>query len=154
MPKIKPEDIQKYIGTRYPEPFGEPCDARISRALSDAGGLTQFGVHETTLPPGEWASQRHWHSAEDEFIYILSGSCVLVDDNGYTPLKAGDSCAHKAGEANGHHLVNNSSEDVVYLIMGSRNSKMDHCHYPDIDLDLPADGQVWRTFKHKDGRAY
>ena len=154
MPKVNPKQVEEHIGTRYPEPFDKPCNARISKALSDAGGLTQFGVHETTLPPGKWASQRHWHSAEDEFVYILSGTCTVIDDSGETVLKVGDCCTHKAGDPNGHHIVNNSDADVVYLIVGTRNTRQDHCHYPDIDLDLPADGQVWRAFKHKDGSGY
>ena len=154
MPKINRKKAADHIGTRYPAPYDKPCNARISKALSDAGGLTQFGVHETTLPPGKWASQRHWHSAEDEFIYILSGQCTLIDDAGETPLKAGDACTHKAGDNNAHHLVNNSDDDVVYLVVGTRNTREDHCHYPDIDLDLPADGKVWRKFKRKDGSSF
>lgn len=154
MPKIKCEDIKTTIGTRYPEPYDRKCNARITVELSDGGDLTQFAVHHVTLPAGKWASQRHWHSHEDEFVYILSGECVLIDDAGETILKSGDCTAHKAGEANGHHLVNKSQADVEFLIVGTRNPQEDHCHYPDINLDLPANGEAMRTFSRKDGSPY
>ena len=86
MPKINPENTDVTIGTTYPQPLDEPCKTRMSRRLSNAGGLTQFGVNHVTLPPGCWASQRHHHSAEDEFVYILSGKPTLIDDDGETPL--------------------------------------------------------------------
>jgi uncharacterized cupin superfamily protein len=154
VPKIKPESAETIIGTSYPEPFDKNCNARMMLALSDAGDLDQFGVYHVTLPPGKWASQRHWHSAEDEFVYILKGTCVLIDDLGETPLKAGDSCTHKAGDGNAHHLVNNSENDVEFLVVGTRNPQKDHCHYPDINLDLPANETAARVFTRKSGREY
>ena len=44
--------------------------------LSVAGGLTQFGAYLDTLEPGVWSSHRHWHSSEDEFLYLLSGTAT------------------------------------------------------------------------------
>ena len=76
-------------GTRYPAPFDAPCAAREKRALGDAFGLADYGVNLVTLPPGSWSSQRHWHSVEDELIYVLEGEPVLVTDAGRTPLKPG-----------------------------------------------------------------
>ena len=154
MPKINPENTDVTIGTTYPQPLDEPCKTRVSRRLSNAGGLTQFGVNHVTLPPGCWASQRHHHSAEDEFVYILSGKPTLIDDDGETPLSPGDSCAHPAGDGNGHHLINETQDDVTFLVIGTRNPEIDHCRYPDIDLDLPANGTSIRQKYHKDGTSY
>lgn len=154
MPKINPDTVEVTIGTSYPPALNEPCKNRLARRLSDAGGLTQFGVHHVTLPPGIWASQRHHHSAEDEFVYILSGHPTLIDDFGETALAPGDSCAHPAGDSNGHHLINKTEEEVVFLVVGTRTPEIDHCRYPDVDLDLPANGTATRLKYHKDGSLY
>jgi len=154
MPIIDPKTVEVTTGTSYPAYLDEPCKTRISRRLSDAGHLTQFGVHHITLPPGCWASQRHHHSAEDEFVYILSGAPTLIDDTGETPLKPGDSCAHPAGDGNGHHLINKTNEEVTFLVVGTRSPEQDHCQYPDADLDLPANGTPHRQKYHKDGTLY
>ena len=97
MPKIDPAKALVAKGSRYPKPFDEPCAGRTLVLLAAAGGLTQFGVNLTTLAPGAWASQRHWHEKEDEFVYVLTGELVLVEDEGETVLKPGDSAAWKAG---------------------------------------------------------
>ncbi|PHR93718.1 MAG: transcriptional regulator [Robiginitomaculum sp.] len=159
MPKLDLKAIDARVGNGYPHPHNLPCDHRINYALGDAGGLDQFGVNLVTLPAAKsgeesWASQRHWHSAEDEFVYILSGNCTLVDDTGETPLSTGDACTHKANDGNGHHLVNTSGSDVTFLVVGARRPENDHCRYADIDLDLPATGQSDRDYFHKDGTPY
>jgi len=154
MPKINPEDVLVTIGTTYPAPLDEPCKTRLTRRLSDAAGLTQFGAFHVTLPPHSWASQRHHHSAEDEFVYILTGHPTLIDENGETPLSPGDSCAHIAGDNNAHHLVNRTEEDVTFLVVGSRIPENDSVIYPDVDLDLPANGTALRQEYHKDGTPY
>ena len=154
MPKINSKDIGVMTGATYPQDLNEPCKTRVTRFLSMAGGLTQFGANHVTLPPGCWASQRHHHSAEDEFVYILSGSPTLIDDNGETALKAGDSCAHPAGDGNGHHLINRTDEEVSFLVIGTRNPQKYNGRYPDVDLDLPANGTFIRQQVHKDGTTY
>ena len=80
---IDPATLPPVTGTLYPAPFDEPCRARQRRKLGDAAGLTQFGVNLLTLPPGAWSSQRHWHSHEDEFVYVLKGELMLVTDATY-----------------------------------------------------------------------
>ena len=154
MPKIDIRQAPTRTRSGYPEPFDEPCKRRHRVSLSEAGGLTQFGAHIITLPPGEWSSQRHWHSHEDELVYILSGHPTLIDNDGETVLAPGDVTTHPAGAANGHHMINRTGQDVRFLIIGTHNPMADSCHYPDIDLVLPANGTPNRIFTRKDGRAY
>lgn len=154
MPKIDVSNAPSRTGTGYPAPYDAPCKKRHRVSMGDAGGLTQFGAHIITLPPGEWSSQRHWHSAEDELVYIMSGHPTLVDENGETKLGPGDFTAHPAGDPNGHHMINRTEEDVVYLVVGTRSPEIDSGHYPDIDLAIPANGTPNRVFTKKDGTPY
>jgi uncharacterized cupin superfamily protein len=124
------------VGSRYPTPYDEPCQARFRRRLGDAAGLTQFGVNMTTLPPGCWSSQRHWHTAEDEFVFVLEGEIVLVTNAGEEILRAGSCAGFKAGAADGHQLQNRSDRDAVVLEIGTRRPEDDEVFYPDIDLRL------------------
>jgi uncharacterized cupin superfamily protein len=138
-------------GSRYPAPYDAPCAARIRQRLGDAAGLTDFGVNLLRLPPGVWSSQRHWHTAEDEFLYVLEGEVVLVTDAGEQTLKAGDCAGFKAGVADGHQLQNRSQREAVMLEVGSRKAADDEVDYPDIDLRfLKGRG----GFSHKDGKPY
>lgn len=121
-------------------------------SLGDAGELTQFGAHLVTLPPSTWASQRHAHSAEDEFCYILSGHPTLIDDEGEHLLNPADALTHKAGDGNAHHLVNKSDQEVRFLVVGSRQPETDDVTYPDIDLAVHADGTPARHFTRQDGK--
>ena len=154
MPKINLDTLPVVSGSGYPAPFDEPCLKRERISPGDAAGLTQFGAHIITLAPGAWSSQRHWHSAEDEFIYILKGHPTYIDDNGPQPLSPGDITAHKAGDPNSHHLKNETSERVKFLIVGGRAPHTDYCRYPDIDLDLPDNGTPKRVYQRKDGTLY
>jgi uncharacterized cupin superfamily protein len=150
MPKIDIAGAPERKGSDYPPPLHAPCAARTRRRLGEAGRLRDFGVNLTTLPPGGWSSQRHWHSDEDEFVYVLEGAVVLVEDGGETVLHAGDCAAFPKGTGNGHHLINKSSAMAVYLEVGSRNPH-DLTTYSDIDMMVSnADGR----FVHKDGTAY
>ena len=157
MPKIALDQAPRAKGSRYPKPFNEPCMERELTRLGEAGGLTQFGVNLTILKPGVWASQRHWHEKEDEFVYVLSGELVLIEDEGETILRAGDCAAWKAGVHNGHHLINRSKSDASFLVVGSRVDG-DWGEYPDIDLKFnPERYSGKRTgpaFSHKDGTPY
>lgn len=134
MPKLNLDTIPQTNATGYPAPFDAAVQGRWYRRLALAGGLGEMGVSHVTLKPGAWSSQRHWHEEEDEFLVILSGEAVLVDDNGETPMRPGDCAAFPKGDPNGHHLRNNSDADCVFLVVG-RPSASD-CHYPDIDLHL------------------
>jgi uncharacterized cupin superfamily protein len=143
--------VPVFIGTGYPAPFDAPCTARARQRLGDAAGLTDFGVNLLRLPPGVWSSQRHWHSAEDEFVYVLEGEVVLATDAGEEILRAGECAGFKAGLRDGHHLQNRSSRDAVVLEIGSRKVDDDEGEYPDIDLRfLRGDA----GFAHMDGTPY
>jgi uncharacterized cupin superfamily protein len=139
------------IGTGYPPPFDEPCKERKRWRLGDAAGLTQFGVNLLQLKPGTWSSQRHWHTQEDEFVYVLEGEVVLVTDAGEEILRAGDCAGFPAGAANGHHLQNRTTSDALLLEMGSRNLVEDEAFYPDVDLHCRKGDSA---FVHKDGKLY
>jgi uncharacterized cupin superfamily protein len=151
MKKIDTSAAKSTIGSGYPAPHDEPCRQRKRIRLGDVAGLTQFGVNLLRLPPGVWSSQRHWHSAEDEFVYVLEGEVVLITDAGEEVLRAGDCAGFKAGESDGHHLQNRTSTDAVLLEVGTRNPERDAVDYPDIDLMIKAGA---RTFLHKDGTPY
>jgi uncharacterized cupin superfamily protein len=93
----------------------------VRQRLGNAGGLIDFGVNLVHLPPGNWSSQRHWHSAEDEFVYLLEGEPTLIEDGGDTVLRAGDCAAFPKGSGNGHHLINKAGAMAVYLEIGARS---------------------------------
>ena len=140
-------------GTHYPPPFDAPCAEREKRALGDAFGLTDYGVNVVTLPPGVWSSQRHWHSREDELIYVISGRPTLVTDTGRTLLAPGMCAGFRAGDGNGHHLINETEEPVIYLEVGSRRDDDDDVEYPDIDMRAVGRARGGR-FTRKDGTPY
>jgi uncharacterized cupin superfamily protein len=137
-------------GCDYPPPFDGPCRERVRHALGDTAGLTQFGVNLQRLPPGTWSSQRHWHTAEDEFVWVLEGEVVLVTESGEELLIAGDCAGFKAGTADGHHIQNRSNSDALILEIGSRRPDEDTVEYPDIDLQWSAGPD----YTHKDGTPY
>jgi uncharacterized cupin superfamily protein len=138
--------------TAYPVPFAAGLKGRIKRALGDAGGLTQFGVNLTTLDPGAISALRHWHSAEDEFVYVLSGEVTLITDAGSETLSAGMAAAFPAGNADAHQITNRSGTAATYLEIGTRATD-DEITYPDDDLRLvKRNGR--RTFVRKSGEPY
>ena len=113
MPKIDLDAIEQTNRTGYPPPFNEAVAGRFVRRLSPATGLTDFGVSHVVLKPGAWSSQRHWHDGEDEFLVMVSGEAVLVEDDGSVILRAGDLAAFPKGTGNGHHLRNDSDAEVL-----------------------------------------
>lgn len=151
MKKIDRAAAPTRFGTRYPPPYDEPCRDRKRWQLGEAAGLTQFGINLLRLAPGVWSSQRHWHSAEDEFVMVLEGEVVLVTDAGEEILRAGDCAGFKAGDPDGHHLQNRSDREAVLLEIGGRKPGEDAVDYPDIDLKIDAGSG---RYQHKDGRFY
>jgi len=133
--RIDPNKIAAVIGTEYPQPHDAPCLRRERKRLGDVAKLTQFGVNLLRLPPGVWSSQRHWHTAEDEFVFVVEGEVVLVTDDDEEILRAGDCAGFAANEPNGHHLQNRSQRDAVVLEIGSRSDR-DGTFYSDIDMRI------------------
>ena len=150
MPKLDLQRVEKRTSTGYPEPFAKQVSKRSYQRLGEAGGLTQFGVNLTQLQPGAWSSQRHWHSTEDEFVYVVSGEIALVTDEGEQILRAGDCAAFPANTPNGHHLINRSDTVVSFLAVGSKNPA-ERCVYPDIDMIWDAEADA---YLHRDGTPY
>ena len=149
--RIDLSNVPTVAGSGYPAPFDRPCAGRKRQRIGDAAELCDFGVNLLRLAPGAWSSQRHWHSAEDEFVYILEGEVVLVTDAGEEILRAGDCAGFKAGVRDGHHLQNRTGWDAVLLEIGSRKNEEDEGDYPDIDMRfLKGD----RGYVHRDGKPY
>jgi uncharacterized cupin superfamily protein len=136
----------------YPEPFASRMAGRVKKPLGDLFGLANFGVNLTRLAPGAVSALRHAHTRQDEFVYILQGHPTLHTDEGRTRLSPGICAGFRAGTGNGHCLINETREDVVYLEVGDR-TEGDEGSYPDDDLKaLLVDGK-WK-FVHKDGSPY
>jgi uncharacterized cupin superfamily protein len=152
MPKIDLAKAAMRTKSVYPDPWHSITDGREKAALGDVVGLTQFGVNLTRLKPGAASALRHWHEAEDEFVYVLQGEIMLIEEGGTAVLQAGDAAGFKAGTANGHHLVNRSQRDAVYLEVGTR-AKRERAHYPDVDLVYDRDESGFR-FSRRSGEPY
>lgn len=148
MPKLDLDTIPQTNTTGYPAPFDQAVQGRWYRRLAPAAGLSEMGVSHVTLKPGAWSSQRHWHETEDEFVVMLAGEAVLVDDAGETTLRPGDCVAFPKGEPNGHHLQNRGGADCVFLAF-SAGSREGGGEYPDIDMRFRPQG-----YFHKDGTPY
>jgi uncharacterized cupin superfamily protein len=150
-PALDPHSIEAVNRSGYPEPYRARVLPRFKRRLGDALGLTHIGINHTTLPPGKESSMRHWHTHEDEFVFVLAGEVVLRTDAGEQLLTAGMCAGFPAGAAQGHQLINRSSADAVYLEISNRDSA-DGAHYTDPDVDL-----VWGPahahgrFRRRDG---
>lgn len=148
MPKIDIEAVLQSNATGYPIPFDQEVQGRWWRRLAPAAGLTQMGASHVVLKPGAWSSQRHWHAGEDELVVMLSGEAVLIEDDGETIMRPGDVAAWPAGVQVGHHLVNRSESDCVFIAIGTGDRSKGGA-YSEIDMTFGDDG-----YFHKDGTPY
>jgi uncharacterized cupin superfamily protein len=148
MPKLDLGAIEPTNRTGYPTPFDAPVAGRWYRRLAPAGGLTEFGVSQVVLKPDAWSSQRHWHAGEDEFLVMIAGEAVLVDDDGEQVLRPGDCAAFPKNDGNGHHLQNRSDSDCVFVVVGA--GEQQGGDYPDIDMRFTPEG----SYVHNDGTPY
>jgi uncharacterized cupin superfamily protein len=149
---VRALDVPARTGTIYPQPYAAAVEGRAKRALGDLFGLSQFGVNLTVLAPGTASSERHWHETEDEFVYVLEGEVILIDEAGEHVLGPGMCAGFRAGVPNAHKLVNRSSAPVTLLEVGTR-SDIDRAHYPEADmLAEKQDGRFRIT--RKDGTPY
>jgi uncharacterized cupin superfamily protein len=148
MPKVDLDAIEQVNRTGYPSPFDKDDAGRWYRRIAPVTGLTEFGVSHVTLKPGAWSSQRHWHDGEDEFLVILSGEALLVEDEGCVALGPGDCAAWPKGSTNGHHLRNEGEQDCVFIVVGAGTNSGGG--YSDIDMMWTTEGD----YVHKDGTPY
>ena len=153
MPKIDIASVPIVSGSRYPEQFKQACTGRHYQRLADAAGLTQFGVNLVRINPGSASSLRHWHENEDEFVLMLEGELVLIEDEGETIMRPGDAAGFKANSGNGHHFINRSDRDGVFLVVGTRASS-ERAHYPGLDLVAVRDEGEAGRYTRKSGEPY
>jgi uncharacterized cupin superfamily protein len=151
-PALDPVEVKAVKGSSYPDAFKPRVAGRAKRRLGDALGLKNFGVNLTTISAGSASALRHWHTHEDEFIYVLSGELVLVAGGGEQVLTAGMCAGFPAGKADCHQLINRTGRDAVYLEVGDRDPA-DAVTYPDDDLVAVTTPQG-RRFTRKDGTPY
>ena len=149
---VDPKTIEARERTVYPKEFAGMVKGRQKRVLTELLGLTQFGVNATTLQPGAASAHRHWHVTEDEFCYVLEGELTLITNEGEQVLTPGMAIGFPANDENGHHLVNRSGKPATYLEIGTR-AAVDHCVYPDIDMDLTKIAGKF-TMRRKNGRPF
>lgn len=109
-----------------------PCGPKQAQWISEAGGLTQFGAFIEILPPGSRSSIKHWHSAEDEMVYVLAGEVRLTEGSTEVVLRPGDAATFRAGNPVGHFLENRSAAPTRCLVVGTR-APLDTITYPDHD---------------------
>jgi uncharacterized cupin superfamily protein len=152
LPAVDPSVVPEVRGSGYPEPFKSRMGDRMKKRLGEACGLTKFGVNLVTLGPGGQSAVRHWHTLEDEFVYVLEGEVVLVTNEGEQTLGAGMCAGYPAGKRDGHHFVNRSNRPAKYLEMGTRVDG-DTAFYPDDDLFI-LETEDGTAYVHKDGRKY
>jgi uncharacterized cupin superfamily protein len=151
-PALDPQSLEPRTGSGYPEPYRSRVLPREKRPLGNALGLLKIGVNQTTLPPGKESSMRHWHTHEEEFIYVLSGEVVLRTDAGEQTLTAGMCAGFPLGTSDAHQLVNRSAAPAVYLEVSNRDPA-DRAFYPDVDLQYNgANAEV--VFTRKDGSRF
>jgi len=152
-PALDPAEVVPRNSTGYPEPFRSRVLPREKRALGDALGLTKIGVNLSTLLPGKESSMRHYHTREDEMVFIVEGEAVLRTDGGEQVLRAGMCAGFPAGSRDGHQLINRSSAPVRYLEISNRDPQ-DGAGYPDVDLAMHRDATGRNVFTHADGSAF
>jgi uncharacterized cupin superfamily protein len=149
---VNPNNVPESTGSNYPQQFKSAVAGRFKKRLGNAAGLQNFGVNLVRLAPGSCSALRHWHTRQDELIYVLEGEVTLISNSGEEVLQPGLAAGFRAGDADGHHLVNRSNADVVYLEIGDRTPG-DEAQYPDDDLIAKASDNGW-IFTRKNGEIY
>lgn len=152
LPALDPDSVEEIARTIYPEPYRSQMAGRAKRRLGDACGLTKFGVNLTTLAPGAQSALRHWHTLEDEFVYVLEGEVTLITQAGEQRLRPGMCAGFPAGARDAHHLVNRGRQPARFLEVGNR-VEGDNAFYPDDDL-MWCEDESGVYAAHKDGRRY
>lgn len=149
---INPENVPDKISFNYPQQFKHLVAGRSKKRLGDAAGIKNFGVNLVKLAPESCSALRHWHTKQDELIYVLEGEITLVTNQGEQTLTAGMVAGFPAGLADGHHLTNRCNSVAMYLEIGDRTPE-DEVNYPDVDLIAKHSDHGW-IFSRKDGSLY
>ncbi len=152
LPALDPQTVANRSGSTYPPEYAARMGGRVKRKLGDACGLTHIGVNLVVLSPGGQSALRHWHTSEDEFIYMLEGELILVTNAGEQTLTAGMAAGFPAGMRDAHHFINRSNAPARYLEVGERNER-DNAFYPDDDV-MWVETEAGTIAAHKDGRPY
>jgi uncharacterized cupin superfamily protein len=152
LPALDPESVATRSGSTYPDEFARRMGDRVKRRLGEACGLTHIGVNLVVLAPGGQSALRHWHTSEDEFIYVLEGEITLITNGAEQILSAGMAAGFPAGKRDAHHFINRSNAPARYLEVGERNER-DNAFYPDDDL-MWLETEEGAVAAHKDGRRY
>ncbi|EDP66401.1 hypothetical protein BAL199_25679 [alpha proteobacterium BAL199] len=152
-PAFDPMTVATHVGSSYPAAFAGPSAERVKRRLGDHGGLKNFGVNHVTLPPRSESSVRHWHTREDEFVMVLTGTVTLVTDAGEQVLSPGMCAAFPAGRSDGHALLNRTDTEATYLEVGDRIDG-DEVDYPDVDMQVRWIDGDYVFVRRSDGTPY
>ena len=151
-PALDPATVTAHVSSGYPEPYRSRVLPRKKLRLGDALGLTKVGVNLTTLAPGKESGMRHWHTHEDEFVYVLEGEVVLRTASGEQLLTPGMCAGFRAGSPDGHQLINRSARAAVYLEISNRATAEDTVYYSDPDVDMVWNATAARgRFTRRDG---
>jgi len=151
-PALDPSQVTARGTSGYFEPYRSRILPREKRALGDALGLTKIGVNLSTLFPGKESSMRHFHTREDEFVFVLEGEVVLRTDEGEQVLTAGMCAGFPAGARDGHQLINRGAAPARYLEISNRDPA-DAAEYTDVDLACRKTPEGRYVFTRKDGTA-
>ncbi len=148
---LDPKTVEARRSSGYPDKFKPLVAGREKHALGNALGLVNYGVNLVRLEPGAQSALRHWHTQQDEFVWIVEGELTLVTDAGATLLTPGMCAGFPKGKPDGHHLINRTDRDAWYLEVGDRNPG-DAAVYPDDDLAAIVTPAY--KFTKKDGSSY
>lgn len=149
MRKLDLAAVPVKTGSIYPDPYAAMMAGRSSLRLGQAAGLTQFGVNLVTLEPGAMSSLRHWHRAEDEFVMVTEGECVMITDDGEEIMHPGDCVGFPANTPDGHHFINRSDAPARFLVIGSK-ARSEVATYSDVDMVIVIEDGAAR-FIYRDG---
>jgi len=100
------------------------------KQLGEAADGDMLGCSLYELPAGHKSWPYHYHTANEEAIYVLAGRGTLRADGTTHGIAAGDYAAFPADESGGHRVVNDSDDVLRYLAMSTMNEP-DVTVYPD-----------------------
>jgi uncharacterized cupin superfamily protein len=100
------------------------------KQLAQAAGGEEIGCSVYELPAGRRSWPYHYHTENEEALFVLDGSGALRLDGETVPLEAGDYVTFPADERGAHRVVNDSDGLLRYLMV-STMSEPEVTVYPD-----------------------